>query len=178
MTMISESKAIFDEWIAAVTRAVDAVAERFLHPRHILLREREDGTFAASAGASNDGVALADISFGLEAGKAPPLPMEWKAAFSGSRVEVELQPSQIMTHRLDFPSKASDFLDGMMRSQIDRVTPWTVNDAVYGWTVPVPTENDRIEVTLAATSRLKVVPLLQLAEAARCRIACGLCRGV
>jgi general secretion pathway protein L len=165
MTMISESKAIFDEWIAAVTRAVDTVAERFLHARHILLREREDGTFAASAGASNDGVALADISFGLEAGKAPPLPMEWKAAFGGSRVEVELQPSQIMTHRLDFPSKASDFLDGMMRSQIDRVTPWTVNDAVYGWTVPVPTENDRIEVTLAATSRLKVVPLLQLAEA-------------
>src|ERR1700750_2428924 len=106
MTMISESKEIFDEWIAPVTRAVDAVAERFLHARHILLREREDGTFVASAGASNDGVALADICFGLEAGKAPPLPMEWKAAFNGSRIEVELQPSQIMTHRLDFPTKA------------------------------------------------------------------------
>jgi general secretion pathway protein L len=70
-----------------------------------------------------------------------------------------------MVHRLDFPTRASDFLDGMIRSQIDRVTPWTVNDAVYGWTTPVPAGNDRIEVTLAATSRLKVAPLMQLAEA-------------
>jgi general secretion pathway protein L len=166
MTMISESKVIFDEWIAAVTRAVDTVAERFLRARHILLRERGGGTFVASAAAKKDGVALADISFRLEAGKAqPPLPAEWKSAFCGSRVEVELEPAQIMTHRLDFPTRASDFLDGMIRSQIDRVTPWTVNDAVYGWTAPVPADNDRIEVTLAATSRLKVAPLVQLAEA-------------
>ena len=166
MTMISESKVIFDEWIAAVSRAVNTVAERFVHARHILLREREDGTFVASAAAKKDGVTLPNVSFRLEAGKAPPcLPAEWKTAFSGSRVEIELQPAQIMTHRLDFPTKASDFLDGMIRSQIDRVTPWTVNDAVYGWTAPVPAGNDRIAVTLAATSRLKVAPLLQLAEA-------------
>jgi general secretion pathway protein L len=167
MAMISESKAIFDEWIAAVSRAVDTAAERFVRARQILLREREDGTFVASAAAKGDGVALADISLRLGVGKAqPPLSAAWQAALSGSRVEVELQPAQIMTHQLDFPTRAADFLEGMIRSQIDRVTPWTVNDAVYGWSVPVPAGNDRIEVTLAATSKLKVAPLLRLAEAA------------
>ena len=167
MTMLSQSKVVFDEWIVAVTRAVDRVAERFVRARDIRLREREDGTFVASADAKRGGPALPDVSFRLESGKAqPPLPAEWKAAFCGSRVEVELQSSHIMTHRLDFPTKASDFLDGMIRSQIDRVTPWTVNDAVYGWTAPVPAGNERIEVTLAATSRLKVAPLIQLAQAA------------
>jgi general secretion pathway protein L len=167
MTMMSEIKAAFDEWIATVTQAVDSAAVRFVRARHILLREHQDGTFVASAAAKKDGVPLPDVSFRLEGGKAqPPLPEEWRVALCGSRVEVELQPSQIMTHRLDFPTRASDFLDGMIRSQIDRVTPWTVNDAVYGWTAPVPAGNDRIEVTLAATSRLKVAPPVQLAEAA------------
>jgi general secretion pathway protein L len=70
-----------------------------------------------------------------------------------------------MTDRLDFPSRACDFLDGMIRAQIDRLTPWNANDAVFGWSPPVPAGNDRIEVTLAATSKLKVAPLLQLVEA-------------
>jgi general secretion pathway protein L len=165
MTMISEAKEIFEEWISAVTRAVDAAAERFVRARHILLREREDGTFVARAAAKTDGVPLADLFLRVDGGMVhPPLPTEWRAAFSGSRIEVELQPAQIITHRLDFPAKAADFLDGMVRSQIDRVTPWTVNDAVFGWTAPVPADNDRIEVLLAATSRLKVAPLTQLSE--------------
>jgi len=166
MAIISEAKALFGEWIATVSRAVDALADRFVRSRRIRLAERDDGGFTASTIASDNGAALPDVSFRLEAGRPqPPLPAEWTAAFRGSRVEAELQPAHIMTHLLDFPSKASDFLDGMIRAQIDRLTPWTVNDAVFGWSPPAPIGNDRIEVTLAATSRLKVAPLLQLVGA-------------
>ena len=166
MTMISEAKAIFAEWITAVTRAVDIAAERVVRTRRILLRELDDGSFVASATAAKNGAALPVTSFRLEAGRPrPPLSADWRAAFRGSRVEVDLQPVHIMTHLLDFPTRATDFLDGMIRSQIDRLTPWALTDAVFGWSPPAPAGHDRIEVTLAATSKLKIAPLLQLAEA-------------
>jgi general secretion pathway protein L len=164
MTMISESRALFSDWIAAVSRAVDGLADRFARSRRIRLTELDDGRFTASAIASAGSAALPDVAFRPGVGK-PPLPAEWTAAFAGSRVEIELQPAQIMTDRLDFPNQASDFLDGMIRAQIDRLTPWSVNDALFGWSPPAPAGNDRIEVTLAATSKLKVAPLLQLVEA-------------
>ena len=110
--------------------------------------------------------ALPDLSFRLDNGRPqPPLPADWKAAFRGSRVEAQLRSGHVMTSLLDFPSKAGDFLDGMVRAQIDRLTPWTANDAVFGWSPPVPAANDRIDVTFAATSKQKVQPLLQFAQA-------------
>jgi general secretion pathway protein L len=160
MAMIAESKALLDEWIATVSRAIDLVADRFLRSRRVRLVEREDGKFAASAISPEGKPSLPEISIEPGAG-GPRLPAEWMTALAGSRVEVELQPTHVMTHVLDFPSQASGFLDGMIRAQIDRVTPWTVNDAVFGWSSPTPLANDRIEVTLAATSKLKVAPVLQ-----------------
>jgi general secretion pathway protein L len=162
MAAVSEAKALFADWIAAVSRAVDLLADRFVRSRRIRLTELDDGRLAASTIALEDSAGLREISFRPNTGE---LPMEWAAAFRGSRVEVELQPAHVMTHLLDFPSKASGFLDGMIRAQIDRLTPWTVDDAVFGWSPLVPAGSDRIEVTLAATSKLKVAPLLQLVEA-------------
>ena len=98
----------------------------------------------------------------------PPLPADWVAAFRGSRVEAQLQSDHVMFCPLDFPSQAGGFLDGMIRAQIDRLTPWTANDAVFGWSPPTTAANERIEVTFAATSKLKVEPLLQFVQCAGC----------
>lgn len=163
-TMISQAKDLFGEWIASVCHAVDVLAGRFVRSRRITLTELDDGRLTASTVSSDNSAALPDVAFRPGAGR-PPLPVEWTAAFAGSRVEVELHPVQIMTDRLDFPSRAADFLDGMIRAQIDRLTPWSASDAVFGWSSPVTVDKDRIEVTLAATSKLKVAPLLQLVEA-------------
>jgi general secretion pathway protein L len=57
-----------------------------------------------------------------------------------------------------------EFLDGMVRAQIDRLTPWTAADAVFGWSPPSNIANERIQLTLAATSKKKILPLVQLAS--------------
>src|ERR1700754_1462050 len=167
MALIDEFKQLFDEWIAAVTDAVDAAAARLVRSRRIQLEEGEDGTLKANAVAVKNGPALPDVSFRLDNGSAnPPLSADWAAAFRCSRVEAQLQSGNVMVSRLDFPSQAGHFLDGMIRAQIDRLTPWTANDAVFGWSPPTTGANERIEVTLAATSKLAVQPLLQFVRAA------------
>jgi general secretion pathway protein L len=57
--------------------------------------------------------------------------------------------------------RAAEFLDGIVRAQIDRLTPWTAGDAVYCWTLPRAAGGDRIALTLAATARAMVLPLVQ-----------------
>jgi len=166
MATIAEFKDLFGQWIAAVARAVDTMAARVTRPGQIHLDEGDDGTLLAKAISGRSLPAPHEISFRLDKGRPDPaLPAEWQAAFRGCRVEVLLQSAHVMFRPLDFPSQAGDFLEGMIRTQIDRLTPWTVNDAVYGWSPPTRTANDRLEVTFAATSKLKVQPMLQLASA-------------
>ena len=82
--------------------------------------------------------ALPEVSFRLDQGRpTPPLPADWKTAFRGSRVEAMLQSDHVMFSPLDFPSQAGDFLDGMLREQVDRLTPWTVKEAIFGWSQPI-----------------------------------------
>ena len=164
MTMISEFKQLFGDWIAAVTDAVESVAGRVVRSRRIMLDEAEDGLFTARMTPSKSGPALPNVSFRVDGGRThPPLPADWSAAFRGSRVEAQLPSGQVMACKLDFPGQAGDFLDGMIRAQVDRLTPWTVNDAVFGWSPPVAA-NERIEVTFAATSKIKIQPLLQFTQ--------------
>jgi general secretion pathway protein L len=165
MAMLSDARLFLTEWIDAVSRAVDAVAGRFVRARRIRLAEGDDGTFTASTAPAKGASGLPDVSFRFSAGQSqPPIPPDWKAAFKGGRIEVQLPSAQVMTHRLEFPAKAADFLDGMIRAQIDRLTPWSLDEAAFGLSPPVHAANDRIEVVFAATSRRKLNPVLELAE--------------
>ncbi|MGY4173637.1 general secretion pathway protein L [Bradyrhizobium sp. USDA 4529] len=165
MAMLAEARQWFEQWIAAVATAVDGVAGMFMRRRSIELDENGDGTFTARLVVSKDGSPSMPVSFRLDHdAPQPPLPAEWKTAFDGSRIEVRLRSDQIVSRVLDFPSQASDFLDGMIRAQVDRLTPWSAADAVFGWSSPQPIANDRIEVAFGATAAAKVDPLIRMAR--------------
>lgn len=172
MSIIGELRTFFDDWIAAVASVVETVANRVLRPRHIVLEEAEPGRFTAKvrfAGQSKSGRAeprLPDASFVLAQGTpSPALSSDWLAAFRGSRVDVVLCPHQVMFGPLDFPAQAAHFLDGMIRSQIDRLTPWTADNVVFGLTEPVKVAPERIGVTFAAMAKSAAEPVIQLARA-------------
>src|SRR5712675_439780 len=156
MAMISELKALFDEGIAAVAGTVESVTCRLVRRRQILLSEAADITFTARLASARNGPALPDVSFRLSHGRpSPSLPADWEAVLRGSRVEILLTSGQVLFRSLDFPKQAVDFLDGMIRAQIDRLMPWTPDDVVFGWSTPSVIANERVELTLAATSNMK-----------------------
>jgi len=162
--MISEIRALFDEWISAVARAVYLGIGRFARPRQILLNEQSDHSFTARLKSEGKGPILPEVSFRLSNGRPnPPLPAEWVAAFRGSRVEALMASGQVLFRSLDFPKQAVDFLDGMIRTQIDRLTPWAADEVVFGWSAPSAISNERVELTLAAASKQETQPLVQLA---------------
>jgi len=164
MTILSEARILFDEWMAAVTQAVDFAVGRYARRSHILLGGESGGVLTARLKSAAKGPVLPDVSFRLANGRpSPSLPADWQAAFRGSRIETALASEQVLFRPLDFPKQAEDFLDGMIRTQIDRLTPWPADDAVFGWSSPSVTGQDRIELTLAATSKQQIEPLVQLA---------------
>jgi general secretion pathway protein L len=165
MAMISELKELFAVWIAAVARAIHWIAGRFMQQRQIWLIEGDGDTFTAQTAPMKKGVSLPDVSFQLANGRpSPPFTADWEAALRGASVEYLLKPEHVLFRSLDFPKRAVEFLDGMIRAQIDRLTPWTANDAVFGWSAPSDIANERIQLTLAATSKSKIQPLVQLAS--------------
>ena len=164
MSIISEARTLFDEWIAAVAGAVDTAIGRYAHRPQITLGGASTGILTAKLTSARKGPPLSDISFRIANGRpSPALPEDWQAAFRGSRVETVLAPGQVLFRSLDFPKQAEDFLDGMIRTQIDRLTPWPADEAVFGWSPPSVIGQERIELTLAATSKQEVEPLIQLA---------------
>jgi general secretion pathway protein L len=162
--MMSGLKDLFERWIAAVAAAVHAFAARVVPQRRILLVEAEANSFTARVTSAQKGPILPAVTFRLLHGRAEPaLAPEWQAALRGSCIDILMRPEQVLFRAVDFPRQASDFLDGMIRTQIDRLTPWAADDAVFGMTPAAEIANERIALTVAATSKQIIQPLLKFA---------------
>jgi general secretion pathway protein L len=157
-------------WIDSVAATVVGLLGRIVARRAVQLVEEKDGVFALQQRErASDLPERIQIADGRVVGQ---LPAGIATALRGTRVELVLQPARFLFRPLELPGRAAEFLDGVVRSQIDRLTPWSAGDAVFGWTKPSPAGPDRIAVTLAATARALVMPLVHaLAEAGAASVA-------
>jgi general secretion pathway protein L len=166
MKFVGDIEAALAAWTAAAAQALDALAGRMHRRRQVrIVRDGADLLTFSQLRQPNNRPHLRDATLRLADGRPEhALPADWLAALQGSIIECHLAPEQVMFRQLDFPKQAATFLDGMIRSQIDRLTPWAADDALFGFSPPREAPNERLELTLAATSRATVVPLVQLAD--------------
>lgn len=152
----------FSAWLDHVAEAMVAAVIRFKSIPTIALIEgdegrfsvRTDGKVAAIAGA-HTALQLSDLRVG---GHSPsPLALSIK----GSRVELNLRPERFIFKIMELPSRAAEFLSGVVRSQIDRLTPWSADHAAFGVSAPVDIGAGRIAVTVAATAKEMLDPYVQ-----------------
>jgi general secretion pathway protein L len=156
MNLLQTTLAFFRGWSDSVAAAVIAGFDRVSSPRVIRLIEEDSGGFAVeSAGKSENmptRIAFADGSL-----SAPNL----AAIFRGSRVEIVLQPKRFLFRPLELPARAKDFLDGIVRAQIDRLTPWSASEAVFGCSSPVESGAESITTVIATTTRKVAMSYVQ-----------------
>jgi general secretion pathway protein L len=152
----------FWQWLDHVAEAMIAVIARVVTPRSVGLVEQEHGQFAIVPSDERETAALRNVTLRVEGGAiAGRLPPELDTALRGSRVELTLRADRFVFKPLDLPSRAVEFLDGVVRSQIDRLTPWSADRAAFGFSAPVDAGAGRLVVTVAATAKAMLEPFVQ-----------------
>lgn len=155
----------FLDWMAQAAQGVAAGLDRVRVRRDVTIVEDARDHFVMSAVVRKGQAPLADHAFVLMNDEpVPALPQEWRDVLAGCRMEWRLLPWRCLLRPLDLPRQATDFLDGMVRAQIDRLTPWSPADAVFGWSAAEEISGGRIRLMIAAASRSSVLPLLRFAE--------------
>jgi len=149
----------FDRWIAAVSGVVAHIGDALSKPRPLTLEGSAGGVFRI-AGDERRAFKLAGGAFVDDQGGAVG------ATFRDARITLNLPADMFLFRDLDFPSKAIDFLDGVLRAQIDRLTPWTPAYAVFGHSVPISAGLDRIKLVIAAAPLAQVEPIVRALGAA------------
>lgn len=161
MKLMNRAADGISRWIDCVASGIVAGRERFGPARTAHLVEGADGALtilpAKGLPSPRESERLPIIDDKVIG--APSLTLA--SRLRTSRVEVVLQPARFVFRPLELPRRAGEFLDGIVRSQIDRLTPWPAEDAAYGYSRPRDIANDRILVTVAATARALLTPLLQ-----------------
>jgi len=166
MTGYADLVGYFSRWLDTTAQAIVALTSSFGTRKTVQVIEEDGGSFViqsdrdAPSGLPFERVQIAD---GKIAGAHPDSIV---AMLNGSRAELKLRPARVLFRPLELPQRATEFLAGVVRAQIDRLTPWTPNDAAFGWSAPAQAGADRIVVTVAATARAIVQPVVDALIAA------------
>ena len=99
-----------------VTRENEHVVVRRAEPsRDAMLRDAQDGSI------------IATLTPGME------ISAEIQRAAQNNFVVFEFPGDKIFVQRITVPAQARKFLGGVIRNQIERLSPWPANDVVYGF---------------------------------------------
>jgi general secretion pathway protein L len=85
------------------------------------------------------------------------IPTKVARATEGSLVVLELPAAEVVVRRISVPAQARDFLAGIVRNQVERLSPWHSDQAAYGFDTEVNGEDPaNLDVRVLITSRTAI----------------------
>ena len=150
MNGLGDIKAWLTRWIDTVALAIVTLASSLRARRKVDVVEQDDGTFTVGT----ETIRIVDGQI------VSPRPAAIEAALRGAHAALTLKSARFLFRPLELPQRATEFLGGVVRAQIDRLTPWNAADAAFGFSAPHEAGPDRIMVTVAATARALVQPII------------------
>jgi general secretion pathway protein L len=138
MTFIS-IRALWRRWIEVLTLAYLAWREA-RRARQALIVACEGGSFVVRKSPPGKGDATADAVVAVVApGEAAPTQVTQSA--HSSLVVFELPADVVVVRRVTVPVRAREFLAGIIRNQLERLSPWFADEVVYGFDADVNAED-------------------------------------
>jgi general secretion pathway protein L len=158
MSLLNQIRQVLSRWLDTVAAFIVATYAKVVAAPGVRVMEEKDGTFTVEA---NGKAASSSERLRIIGGEVVATGTGNAAAMlKASRAELVLQPERFVIRPLELPRRATEFLDGIVRAQIDRLTPWSAENAAFGWSAPVDIPNERVSVTVAATARSLVMPFV------------------
>jgi general secretion pathway protein L len=161
-TMFPAISEAFSRWIDSVAEFTASALGHFSSPRTVRLVEQKNDEFVLQVSKETRDADLTHRRIRIAEGQIDYNESAALAAvLTGSHIELVLQSDRFLFRPLELPNRAAEFMNGIVRSQIDRLTPWNADNAAFGWSKPVETDAQRMLVTIAATALTLVRPYVK-----------------
>jgi general secretion pathway protein L len=86
-----------------------------------------------------------------------PAPDDVRRAAQSGFVVLQLPTDKLVMRRISVPAQARDFLPGIVRNQAERLSPWPIEQTVYGFSAEASQEQDAtLDARVFITSRAAV----------------------
>lgn len=160
MTVIERVAGVWFGLLEASALALADLTARISTRRRLVAVDGGGGDLVLHAADRPAGPALGRLP---PAGTAAPGPVS--RLLRRSHVTLELDPGRFVFRTLDLPGRATDFIEAIVRTQIDRLTPWPSDQVVFGWSPPLAGTDGSISLTIAGTNKAFVLPLMEAVQA-------------
>lgn len=148
-------------WIDDVAAAILAAGKALRPSRKVAIVEQADGTLLLNIQRGRASAAAGEPLGFVEERLVGAFSARTRAEIARSRIEIALSPGRFVFRPLELPRRASEFLEGIIRAQIDRLAPWPAAQAVFGWSAPTDIGGERVRVTVAVTAREAIASLAE-----------------
>jgi general secretion pathway protein L len=137
-------------WLVEGLMQASAAVEDRLRPRRRFLLVRTTDGYALQSPDGQTVIAGLPLT-----GALGEIPAEAAAAVRDSDVDIVLPAEELLVRTLDpLPVQSKPYIDGIVRHQLERLTPWRASDVLYSYqTTPAGADDSRLIVTMAATAR-------------------------
>jgi general secretion pathway protein L len=162
-----QAGAIWARWLEVLAGLLFAGRE-LLRAQRPFVVSHEDGCFVVRRGEPPSGL-LARLTGAHDAQRSPPASLVAEVA-AGSRapddlalalrsgfVMHELAADKILVRQISVPAQAREYLPGIVRNQVERLSPWHAEQTAYGFADAVSQDDaTALDVRLFITSRAAV----------------------
>jgi general secretion pathway protein L len=149
-------------WLEVLAALFLAWREQQRQRRSLIIRQ-ENGSFVVRHGEPERDAIIRDAQSDegsrsemlLHAGSA--LPADLVRDARDRFIVLELPADKIITRRMQVPAQAQEFLAGVVANQIERLSPWPVDQVVYGFASDVGKEEaGALEVSILLSPRAEI----------------------
>ncbi|MDB5652226.1 MAG: Fimbrial assembly [Hyphomicrobiales bacterium] len=149
---------LWDRFMAETALTCEDLAGRFVRPKAVVVRQVSAKSFeVVHVSASRRMLGLIEVGSRENA----PLSGDLQAALNGAQIELVLLAEGFLFKEMTLPAQAGSFLQQIISNQIDRLTPWTSDCAIFGFAERGIVDS-KLLVTVAVTDKRRVAPILDI----------------